>query len=128
MESLEQQREALDTEKMPRSDNLAIKMLFEMFSHTEIPFRLSNDLTKCDFSITLSFALFVIFHAVEKLKNLLDCSQMTQCMEKVFIYFNILFSCSIAAYSTNSLTTVAVGKSSLDSHSHFRQPGKNAPQ
>lgn len=73
MESLEQQREALDTEKMPRSDNLAIKMLFEMFSHTEIPFRLSNDLTKCDFSITLSFALFVIFHAVEKLKNLLDC-------------------------------------------------------
>lgn len=36
---------------------------------------------------------------------------------------DLFSSHSIPAYSTNSLTTVAVGKSSLDSHSHFRQPG-----
>jgi hypothetical protein len=39
--------------------------------------------------------------------------------------FSWRFLClSFAGYTTNSLTTVSVGKTSLDSHSHFRQPGE----
>lgn len=94
---------------------------------------LSNELTKCDFSITLSLALFVSF-AVDDVER----------RRKKFFWFfygwcdwleeeigkNVKKFCTksclffvFSAYSTNSLTTVAVGKSSLDSHSHFRQPG-----
>lgn len=36
----------------------------------------------------------------------------------VFLFFDF------TGYCTNTLTGVTVGKSSLDPHSHFRQPGR----
>lgn len=54
-----------------------------------------------------------------------------ECVEKVVFYikakcwFSLLFLLFSLGYSTNTLTGVGVGKSSLDPHSHFRQPGKD---
>lgn len=37
---------------------------------------------------------------------------------KLVLFFFVL------GYSTNALSSVGVGKTSLDAHSHFRQPGR----
>lgn len=59
-----------------------------------------------------SFEFSRNFHAIDWITNF-------NCKKTFKTHFFVL----LPAYSTNSLTTVSVGKSSLDSHSHFRQPG-----
>jgi hypothetical protein len=92
---------------MPRSDNLTIKTVF---SNDVIKTLCQRELTKCDFSI---FAHF--FTSLCDLNCLWLKNQWMQ---------NFILLLSSTGYSTNSLATVSVGKSSLDSHSHFRQPGE----
>lgn len=100
-----------------------------------IPLRLSNELTKCDFSITFcSFreCFFLSLRTTDEKVFSFDFSWMMPLIikaidaEKKFaktFSLKCFLSIQLSAYSTNSLTTVSVGKSSLDSHTHFRQPG-----
>ena len=90
---------------MPRGDNLAIKTLLEKCLHTK-SLRFSSELTKCDFSITLSHALFVIsFSAIEqqtKRKFFLISHGWCNCLKNCKHFFT-LFSLKIRFDSFFSL-------------------------